>query len=106
MASISELRTVAGITPAIYNRISPYLIALPISTQLNPNSAPPLLLKAFNLTPPQGANAQQTSKHFLVRGDVYLEDQHLVMYSMLQIISNPTNNQPMVIVLWQSFGTM
>lgn len=39
MSSVSELRLVKGITPALYNKLLPYLTVLPETTQINVNSA-------------------------------------------------------------------
>ena len=52
MASISELQLVAGFTPAIYARLSPYLCALPLQgkapTPININTASIPVLQSIN----------------------------------------------------------
>ena len=112
MVSISELRTVSGMTPVLYNRLLPYLIALPTNTQINSTRAPLLLQQAMGVAPNQtqtgSASPTQTpSQYFLLRADVYLFDQHFVLYSLLQRNTNPKNPQiPLVTLLWQSFGTL
>lgn len=40
MASPSELRQVQGVTPAVYERLAPYITALPTATSINVNTAP------------------------------------------------------------------
>lgn len=40
MASPSELRMVAGMTPALYQKLQPYITALPGATKININTAP------------------------------------------------------------------
>lgn len=45
-ASITSLRLVKGITPAIYTRLAPYVSALPTITALNINTAPAMVLAA------------------------------------------------------------
>ena len=113
MTSISELRLVSGMTPLIYNRISPYLVALPANTTLNIQTAPPVIVQASGQ---QSKNTQATgptqvsSQYYLLRADVYLNDQHFVLYSLLTTnntgsTTTPSPNTPPVTVLWQSFGT-
>src|SRR5262249_27791838 len=58
MASSSELRLVAGITPSLYQKLMPYIIALPTNTPININTAaaPVLMTLAHGMTSAQ-ANA-------------------------------------------------
>ncbi|MDD3576101.1 type II secretion system minor pseudopilin GspK [Halothiobacillus sp.] len=51
MMSVTELRSLAGVTPAYYDKLAPYVTALPIGTPVNLNSASPLVMQAI------GANA-------------------------------------------------
>ncbi|MCV6604948.1 MAG: type II secretion system minor pseudopilin GspK, partial [Porticoccaceae bacterium] len=46
--SVTELRLVKGVTPEIYQRVFPYLCALPVGTALNINTASPRLLRTLN----------------------------------------------------------
>ncbi len=52
MASITELSLVKGMTPDLYERLLPYVIALPadgpMAAYLNVNTAPDILLRALN----------------------------------------------------------
>lgn len=48
MNSVSELRMVRHMTPALYTALEPYLIALPAETDLNVNTAPLKLLRTIN----------------------------------------------------------
>lgn len=116
MVSVSELRTVAGVTPRIYNSLLPYITALPGNNTLNVLHAPPLLQRAMGIPGNNGQNTSQTgssaqtgdsqaktSNYFLLRADVYLQDQHLILYSMLQKNSDP--KLPPFTILWRSMGT-
>lgn len=47
MISVSELRQVNGVTDTIYQRLAPYVSALPVGTPLNLNSASPTVLQAL-----------------------------------------------------------
>jgi general secretion pathway protein K len=53
MVSVSELRLVKGMTPALYLALSPYVTALPITTLINVQTAevPVLLLLSPTMTP-------------------------------------------------------
>lgn len=112
MVSVSELRTVQGITPEIYNAISPYIVALPEQTSINTNHAPKIILQAMgrnadNQQSQTTSQGKSSSKYFLLRADVYLQDQHLVLYTLLLREINPQNtNLPKIRMLWQSFGTV
>jgi general secretion pathway protein K len=115
MASVSELRTVMGITPSIYNRLLPYIVALPNSTTLNVQNAPPLLQQALS----SKTNGQETtqknlstlanlSPYYLLRTDVYLEDQHLILYTLIERNTNAEtikNTGQLFNIKWRSFGT-
>ncbi len=105
MANASELRIVSGMTPAMFNKLQPYIIALPEGANFNPAHAPPLLQRAAGYNPQSGQSAAQSpsGKYFLLRADVYLNDQHLVLYTLLM----RSNKQQKIQVsqLWQSFGT-
>ena len=48
MSSVSELRAVANMTPAIYRALSPWVTALPGTAQLNVFTAPPMVLRTLN----------------------------------------------------------
>lgn len=114
MVGVSELRTVQGMTPQLYNALLPFIVALPETTSINTNRAPPLILQAMGLNKDsQNASASATgqtstsSKYFLLRADVYLQDQHLVLFTLLFRKVNEQNpRMPQISMLWQSFGTM
>jgi type II secretory pathway component PulK len=103
MASVTELRLISGMTSAAYTKILPYIIALPASTTFNAQHAPPLLQKAAGQQS-SAQPSQQPGQYFLLRADVFLQDQHLVLYTLLQRNNDPQKFQ--VMQLWQSFGTM
>jgi general secretion pathway protein K len=48
MVSVSEWRLVKGVTPEIYNKVSPFLTALPETTPLNVNTAPMIVFASLN----------------------------------------------------------
>ncbi|MGH8530609.1 MAG: type II secretion system minor pseudopilin GspK [Nevskiales bacterium] len=47
LASVSELRLIRGITPEIYGALEPYVTALPDTTPINVNTAPPEILASL-----------------------------------------------------------
>lgn len=47
MISVTELRGVNGVTESIYQRLAPFVCALPVGTPINLNSAPPAVLQAL-----------------------------------------------------------
>ncbi|MBV61140.1 type II secretion system minor pseudopilin GspK [Abyssibacter profundi] len=53
-ASVSELRLVDGVTPALYAALEPLVTALPEETTININTAPPALLLALSANPSPG----------------------------------------------------
>ncbi|MDY0007733.1 MAG: type II secretion system minor pseudopilin GspK [Spongiibacteraceae bacterium] len=48
LTSVSELREVRGISPALYRALAPYVVALPQPAALNLNTAPLALLRSIN----------------------------------------------------------
>ncbi len=48
MTSLSELRLVKGITAALFEKLSPYIIALPTTTHINVNNAAPPVLMSLS----------------------------------------------------------
>lgn len=48
MISVSELRLVKGVSPELFNKLAPYITALPEETAINLNTAPIPLLMAMN----------------------------------------------------------
>lgn len=137
MASISELRLVNGMTANLFNKLSPYLIALPKTTQININNAsiPVLMSLSMSLTAdsakaltaaclhnpfpttqaflnfdivknnPFDANKiTVTSSYFLVKTNVTLGQQTLVLYTLLERTGQGA--QITTNVLWQSIGTL
>lgn len=48
MASVSELQLIKGVTPELYNKLLPFVVALPEDVGLNINTAPEGLLRALN----------------------------------------------------------
>lgn len=110
MASVSEFRTVAGVTPLIYNQLLPYIFVLPEYSKLNMKVAPPLILQAYGTTnenlnkSADTAGIKTTSKFYLLHGDVYLDNQHTTFYALLSL--NSAGKEVSVTVNWQTFGTL
>jgi general secretion pathway protein K len=50
MASVSELRLVKGMTAALYEKLSPYIIALPVATSININNAAVPVIRSLSPT--------------------------------------------------------
>lgn len=58
MGEPSELLLIAGITPAVYQRLAPYVVALPQPTTINVNTAPlPVLAALSDTLDPQSLEA-------------------------------------------------
>ncbi len=118
MASPSEMRLVAGMSPQLFNQLEPYLIALPTKGNINLAHAPPFIQKALNYTPTQNeVPTAIPSQYYLVRADVVMGQLHTVMYALLffqvrvqnvSLTSGAQNVKPEVSVktLWKSFGTI
>ncbi len=118
MLSISELLLVEGMTPKLYNAMLSYISALPPGVKTNLNTAsdpvltalgqsvPPAGLSANNPknTPPTTNQNTNLSEYFLSRADVQLDEQHLILYSLLHRIAGKP--QPNVQVVWRSLGTL
>jgi general secretion pathway protein K len=57
MMSMSELRLVKGMTAEIFSQLSPYIIALPMTTAINVNNAAaPVLMSISPTLTPESAN--------------------------------------------------
>jgi general secretion pathway protein K len=137
MVSISELRLVKGMTPELFNALSPFITALPNPTPINiNNTAAPILMSLSNTLTPTSAAAlmayaqktpftstQQflnfeivknnpipenkitvTSNFFLVKSEITIGQQHLLLYTLLQRLAK--DKDAIVIVLWQTKGTL
>lgn len=48
MTSVSELLLVKGVTPELYQKLLPYIIALPEDVKMNINTVPKEILRSFN----------------------------------------------------------
>ena len=118
MASPSELRLVAGMSPQLFNQLQPYLIALPTKVCLNLAHSPPFIQRALNYSPTQNeAPKTQPAQYYLLRADVFLGQLHTVMYALLlfqtdvqtsQFTGDEQGVKPMMTVktVWKSFGTL
>ncbi len=137
MTSVSELRMVKGMTPALYAKLAPYVTALPEKTLININNAPiPVIMslsptisleaaKALDAIRKQAPfpslealaslpivknnpiaqnNLTVTSSYFIVQTNVTMGNQSIRLYSLLMRLLK--NKQPIVIILWQSKGTL
>jgi general secretion pathway protein K len=101
MQNVSELRAVAGITPTLYSQLKPHVSALPPNTEMNfANSSLPIL-NAYHIDPKNPVKSK-SSEYFLVRSEVKLIDQYLILYTLLH--KQMINNQMNVGVIWQSVG--
>lgn len=65
--TISEIRLIKGVTPQIYNLISPYLIALPEKTSVNVNSATGPVLMALSPSTDTNYNPQLAQQLIALR---------------------------------------
>jgi general secretion pathway protein K len=110
MASISELRVVSGMNAKLYQKLQPYLTALPVKTTIDTRYASPLLLQAMGLSDskvnPKGDAVKNDHSFFLLRVDVYANEQHFVLYTMLKRDTAAPGKQSTITQLWQSFGTV
>ncbi len=137
MVSVSELRMVKDITPALYAKLAPYVTALPEKTSININSAPiPVIMSLSPKVTLEAAKALDairkktpfanlaalanlpivknnaitqnnlvvTSSYFIVRTNVVMGKQNITLYTLLMRFLK--NKQPVVIILWQSKGTL
>ncbi len=138
MESVSELRLVKGMTPALFNALRPYITALPTNTPINVQTADlPVLMslspemtlatakaivaiRAKNpfVTKQAFTNSDivrnrnikdiddkitHVSSYFLVETEVRMDEQHLVIFTLLERTMSGTN--PVVTILWQAKGT-
>lgn len=128
LTSVSELAAVEGVDRAAFEALEPYITALPVRTQINANTAPPVVLQSLSdtMTPadaaalveergaegfpdvqatfapllPPGAPLPETaSQYFRLRVVVRLGTVRLTLYSVLQ------RDQGQVTPLLRSYGT-
>lgn len=137
ITSVSELRMVRGITPALYAKLAPYVTALPEKTLININAAPIPVIMSLSATitletakaidairrktpfpsldvlanlpivknnPIAQNSLTVTSSYFIVRTTVTMGTQRITLYTLLMRLLK--NKQPIVIILWQSKGTL
>ncbi len=133
MVSISELRLVKDVTPELYTKLLPFLIALPHATPININNAlaPVLISLSPTMTIETAQNmvkgiAQKpyltaqsfldsefvknnpvepnkitvASSYFLVKTNVTLGRQTLILYTLLERVAQ--SSQSTISILWQS----
>lgn len=146
MQSVTELRLVAGMTPALYHALQPYIVALPQTTPINIQTAdvPVFLTLAPNMTPELAqvlvnirhatpfvtlqqfqnldivknqnlstSNLTTVSAYFLVETQVSIENQQVVLYTLLERVvkqMKPTPDQSqagsaLINIIGQSKGT-
>lgn len=70
MQSVSELRLIKGINAKLYQKLLPYVIALPESTPININTAPKQLLMTLG----NGLNEEQVHELLAARGKKGISD--------------------------------
>ncbi|MGH8127982.1 MAG: type II secretion system minor pseudopilin GspK [Gammaproteobacteria bacterium] len=84
--SITSLRLVKGITPAIYARLAPYVSALPTATALNINTAPAMVLAAvvpdFSLDKAKTLAAQRGKNGFQSIADFQNQVQRKISFPL------------------------
>ena len=95
MLSISELRMVKGMTPALYNALTPYVTALPANAALNIQtaSAPVIATLSPSLTLPVAASivelrAQHPFTSVKVFSDLDIVKNHQIPTSKLTVVSS------------------
>jgi len=98
---ISELRLVKGVSASIFTALEPYVCALPPKTAINLKHSSAAVVLAYNL-PPQNAPSVVMSEFFLVRTDIVLKNQHLVLSTLVHI--DPENKENKIDIVWQSRG--
>jgi type II secretory pathway component PulK len=94
----------------LYQKLEPYLTALPVKTTIDTRYASQALRQAMGLSSGSGAHPEDgkqknDNSFFLLRVDVYANDQHFVLYTMLRRDIS-TQGKPTITQLWQSFGTV
>lgn len=132
MADVSELRLIPGITPKLYEKLKPYVIALPGNdTALNLNTARPIALLSLSasMTPDLAtqliqqrpfdaqsigniallknlnvvSNTTNSSDYFLMKIVVHFQQENLILWKLVQRQMN--NGSPDLRVVWQRQGT-
>lgn len=133
LVSISELKLIPEMTPALYTKLAPYLVALPKVTPININSASNLVLRSLadTMTAAMVSNivtlrankpftttqdflqltglanqAQITviSDYFLVAATISSAQQNNIFYTLLERQVKGTKNN--IRILWQSFNIL
>jgi general secretion pathway protein K len=75
LVDVSELRAVRGVTPAVFDKLAPFVSALPVRTTVNINTAPPEVLVAvvqgLSLEDARALDVRRRTSPFLQR-DAFL----------------------------------
>lgn len=131
----SELMLVKGMTSDLYAALEPYVVALPVKTAVNVQTASAVVLASLSETMSLTSaamiiNAREQapfltleqfdalaivrnhailrdkiavlSRYFLLETMISIEEQHLVIYTLLERITN--RDKAVIHVLWQSKG--
>jgi general secretion pathway protein K len=91
MVDVSEFKKVAGVTPAMYQALYPYLSALPQTAPININTCPALLLKSLK----PGLTDANVQKIIFARGQQGFggDDELFTVLQQLQLpVQNTTTN--------------
>jgi general secretion pathway protein K len=91
MISVTELRGVNGVTESIYQRLAPFVSALPVGTPINLNSAPPVVLQAqpaFGGTVVQPDGLSVNSQYFLCAVTIRMDNVTRHRYAMIERASS------------------
>lgn len=104
MVSVSELRLVKGITPPLFNKLSPYFVTLPIVTPINLKTAPEPILMALQNSPLKKDQTTTTSEYFLLTTYVTVAHQQTITYTIFHRAMH--ESKATAAVIWQSKGSL
>ncbi len=103
LQSVSELRLIAGVTPALFNKLAPYLSTLPSNVKQHFKGAPPFIVSAYGESE-EPESSSQSSHYYLVQANIEIDDLALVVYGLLY--RTMTDKGPVVGIIWQGRGTV
>ena len=97
MGSPTELRLVKGMTAEVYEKLAPYVTALPETTEININTADALLLRAIVMDLDEGSaeeiinereeNPFKDKQNFIVKLKVLLDENKVISQEIDPVIS-------------------
>ncbi len=134
MTSVTEFRLIAGVTPALYRALAPYITALPEMTKVNVATASPVVLMSLdqNFTSAMAKQVEEARqkapfigpqaflnlpavKQLATKPDVVTQSDYFLLETSVShsqqtlrlytlLKREATNAKPRVIILWQSKG--